>query len=489
MKTRSPVTQHWMATPVFLACFVLFSGAALAASAAETAKHQHAQSFSNDGTETLLRASEPVHIEHLLEHALVLKKNQDWPRLFDLLYPQEVHHAGHSGFDNLLGLAASHMGELTRAIMAYERVLDAEPEDVTVKSSIASLYFRTGENRDAQALFQTLKNSPLPSEVLAQMDHYLRALDERMRKLDDGWKIWSSLSTGHDSNLNYGTDLKTVKLPGSTDVQLSAEHASRRKSSAMSQGVLGLRWSHLIDDANLNLNRCRLLAEASVQVVDYARWSDFSTQSRVLESSLNCPREDPRQQWQIAVQAKNDRRDHESVRNSQMLRGIYYWSLEGASQLTASLQTSRLDYPQDNMRDGDQHATSLGWMAKLGEQEKWLVGASVGAVAENVRDVQRKHQAHRSVNWQAHARYNTTSRTAVQIFASQEKRRYQAPDTVFLDRRNDRQWLWAAAMSLTPVSRYESQWTLSVTGQINKSSLDFYSYKRTMPSINWRAAF
>jgi outer membrane protein len=489
MNTRSALIRHLMTARLKLACFVLFSGAALADSPAQMAEHIQPQSFSKDGTEKLLRASEPVRIEQLLEHALVLKKNQDWARLFDLLYPQEVHHAGHSGFDNLLGLAASQVGELTRAIMAYERVLDVEPENVTVKSTMASLYFRTGENKDAQALFQALKNSPLPSEIMVQMGHYLRALDERMRKLDDGWKIWSSLSAGHDSNLNYGTDLKSVKLPVSGDVQLAAEHEARRKSSAMSQGVLGLRWSHLIDDADLNFNRCRLLAEASVQVVDYARWSDFSTQSRVLESSLNCPQEDPRQQWQIALQAKNDRRDHQSVRNSHMLRGLYYWSLEGASQLTASLQSSRLDYPQDNLRDGDQHATSLGWMAKLGEQEKWLVGASVGAVAEKVRHAQRQHQAYRSVNWQAHARYNTTSRTAVQLFVSQEKRRYQATDTVFLDQRHDRLRLWGAAMSLTPVSRYESQWTLSVTGQINTSSLGFYSYRRTTPSINWRAAF
>ena len=485
----TPLKKSMKVACLSLACSGFLSGAVV--SAAETTAEPSTQTttLQLNTAEGLMREAAALPLGLLLDKAQALKKQQAWLELLVLLYPQEVHHAGQPAFDSLLGLAASRTGELTRAILAYERVLDAEPQNTVIQAEMAALYFRTGENKDAQFLFQSLKAMPLPSEVARQLDQYLRALDERLRKPESGFKIWTSWATGHDSNINAGTELSTVKVPGYPDFEIPPDHVLRRRSSDMISGLLGLRWQHAFDDPSNRLHNCQLLTEGSAQVVDYARWSDFSTQSVALESALNCPRQDPRQQWQIGLQVQNEKRNHETVRNSQLVRGIYHWTMEGASQLTASVQTGRLQYPQDTLRDGHRHAASLGWLSKLGAQENWLLGTSVGLTQETVSHASRRHQGFGSVNWQGHARYSMTPTTALQLFVTHETRHHRGQDALFLSQRKDRQWLWVAALSWKPDSRLESQWTLSLSEQRNKSSLELYSFKRLTPTLNWRAAF
>lgn len=489
MKMTKPFNNPTKAARLSLACIGLLSGTAMCSAQTTTELTNQAASMQVNTAEGLMRQADPLPIDLLLNQAQSLKSQQAWQALLVLLYPQEVHHAGHPAFDSLLGLAASRTGELTRAILAYERVLDAEPQNTVIQAEMASLYFRTGENRDAQFLFKSLKSIALPSEVERQLDQYLRALDERLRKPESGFKIWTSWAAGHDSNINAGTDLSTVKVPGYPDFEIDPDHTLRRRSSAMVSGLLGLRWKHVIDDPTNRFDNCQILAEGSVQAVDYARFPDDSTQSMVLESALNCPRQDPRQQWQVGLQAQNEKRNHDSVRNTQLVRGIYHWTLEGASQLTASFQTGQLQYPQDSMRNGHRHAASLGWLTKLGAQENWLLGTSAGLTQETVSQASRQHQGFDSVSWQGHARYSLSRTTALQLFVAHEKRHHRSQDALFLSQRKDRQWQWITALSWKPDSRHDSQWTLSLSEQRNKSSLELYSFKRITPSLNWRAAF
>jgi hypothetical protein len=442
-----------------------------------------------NSAEGLLLRADPMPLERLLEQARALQNEQAWPQMLALLYPQEVYHAGHVAYDSLLGLAAARMGELTRAILAYERVLDAEPDNTEAKAAMAALYFRTGENKDAKALFESLRAMPLPPALAHQTDHYLRALDDRMRKPETGWTLWTSWSAGHDSNINNGTDLTTIEVPGQPAFNLTPDHDWRRKSSAMTSGLLGLRWSHQVDAPSADIHNCRIVGEGSAHIVEYERWKDFSTQTLVVDSALNCPQLDPRKQWQLGLQAKNEKRNHQTLRNSQTLRANYFLTRADASQLTTSVYLGRLQYPQDPLRDGQRYQVNLSWMAKLGPQEKWLLGSGFGVAREHVNEASRKHQGYRSADWQAHARYSVTRKTALQFYVSHQMRRHQGDDAVFLARRRDQQWLWSLALSWQPISRYGSQWTAGLTGQDNKSSIDVYSFKRLTPTLNWRAAF
>jgi tetratricopeptide (TPR) repeat protein len=191
MIVKSPFNNPFKAARLSLAWIGFLSGAAICSAQTTTDLTNQSTTMQINTAEGLMHQADPLPIVLLLNQAEVLKSQQAWQALLMLLYPQEVHHAGNPAFDSLLGLAASRMGELTRAILAYERVLDAEPQNTVIQAAMASLYFRTGENKDAQFLFQSLQTMPLPSDVTRQLEQYLRALDERLRKPESGFKIWS----------------------------------------------------------------------------------------------------------------------------------------------------------------------------------------------------------------------------------------------------------------------------------------------------------
>lgn len=450
---------------------------------------QTTETFDIRTVESLLREAAPIPIERLFEQAQTLQNQQAWAQVLELLYPQEVHHAGNVAFDTLLGLAASHMGELTRAILAYERVLDAEPDNTQVKAAMAALYFRTGENREAKALFDSLSALSLPPNLAHNIDQYLRALDERMRRPKSGWTLWTSWSAGYDSNVNNGTDLSAITVPGSAPIKLEPGNALRRKSSAMTSGLIGLRWSQHIDAPSTALHRCRFVAEASVNQIKYATLPDLSSQTLVADSALNCPFVDPRKQWQIGLQARNEKSGQKTVRHTQTLRGQYYLTLQDAAQISTNVQLGRLEHPQDRLRDGHRYQADIDWMTRLGSQENWLLGTGLGLAHERVTETTRKYQGYRSIDWHAYARYNMTRYTALQLYVSNQKRRYQGADPLFSTQRRDSQWLWSVALNWTPDSRYSSQWTASLTHQYNTSSHEVFSFRRLTPTLSWSAAF
>lgn len=474
---------------ISLACSLLLSLAAHGQAQTLAAKPDGNSPKKIKVLELLTHRAPAMPMDDLLKKSNELKNRQAWQELLTLLLPQEDHHAGDPAFDALMGLAAARTGKQTRAILAYERVLDLHPDNQIIRAELASAYFNTGENKLARDLFESLIQQPLPLEVQSHVAHYLRALRDRMKKSDNGLQMWTSLTAGHDSNINAGTDLETVQIPGFPAFSLPADHALRRKSSAMSSALLGVRWTQPIDASQTFVHGCKWLTEGSTQIVNYASWVAFSAQTLVLESALSCPLEGGAREWQAGVQAQNDWRDNKSQRTSWAMRGMHSWNLSGASQLNASIQSGETHYAQDPLLDGPRHTLRLGWIGKLGAREQWLMGSSVGVGRESTLNTQRNFQAAATTNWLGHLGYHLDHRTVVQLYASHEWRRNLTEDPVFLEHRRDRQLLLVGGVSWRPESYQETQWTASLSYQRNRSSIDLYNYSRLIPSIGWRAAF
>ena len=446
-----------------------------------------AVSFAVD--DPLIQSPPMLPIQNLLEQAQDLRLQQKWETLLQLLHPQESHHAGEPEFDFLLAQAASRAGSLTRAILAYERLQAIYPEDLVIQAEIATLYFRTGENQSAKVLFDTLLDNPLPKEVRVQVGHYLRAIRDRTQVAAPDWQLWTALAAGHDSNVNAGSDLNQVRIPGFPTLDLLPDDQLRRKSSGLRSAQIGLRWIHRIEAPTSRWNACRLMGEGTAQDLSYDQWPTYDSQALILEATLKCPTQDRRRSWQAGVQAQQDWRQEGAVRQSGSLNGIYFWDLPGTAQITLSAQTGRVHYMLDPLRKGVRHGASLGWMSRLGTFEQWLVGSSVGLSMEKPDSVQRRHQGAHALNVQVHMRYSLSQQMAVQLYASYEQRRYMADDVLFQTRRQDRQRQGVASLIWTPGDRFHSQWSFGLSRLQNTSSIDLHSYRRIAPTVTWRAAF
>lgn len=104
-------------------------------------------------------------------------------------------------FDYLLGVAALDAGKLDDAIIAFERVLAAEPKNAGALLDLGRAYFAAGSFDLAEGTFNQLRASNPPAAALAEITKYQRAIaarrDSSKRMLD----AWGEVSLGYDSNI------------------------------------------------------------------------------------------------------------------------------------------------------------------------------------------------------------------------------------------------------------------------------------------------
>lgn len=151
---------------------------------------------------------------------------------YELLAPLETARAGEPEFDYLLGLAAIDAGERTRGIFALERVLAVRPDHVQARAEIARAYFLIGENRAARAEFEAVKRAAPPDEVVASIDGFLDAIEQRERAAGSGVASYLEATFGFDDNVNAATGTRSFGVAAFPGLAFNlAANASRQRDN------------------------------------------------------------------------------------------------------------------------------------------------------------------------------------------------------------------------------------------------------------------
>src|SRR4051812_15991624 len=79
------------------------------------------------------------------------------------LEPLEAARAGYADFDMAFGVAANAVGEFTRAIMAFERVLVTQPDNAQARAELGRALLGVGDTRAARALLSDGKLQGIPA--------------------------------------------------------------------------------------------------------------------------------------------------------------------------------------------------------------------------------------------------------------------------------------------------------------------------------------
>jgi tetratricopeptide (TPR) repeat protein len=439
-------------------------------------------------THVLLMAEVPqVELQLLLSQAQRLAADNAWTDLFVLLAPQERHHAGNFEFDRLLALSAARSGQNTRAVLALERALSSDPKDASLQAELATLYFQGGENNAALEIFESLRQTDLPNEVVGRVDQFLRALDDRQRQVREGFTPWVSLSTGYDSNVNAGTSQTSILIPSLSNLPFTPSDSLKATGSSFTNTQLGLRWVNSLDNDTGVLNGCRLLIELTAQNMHYASADQYDQQGFSSDTSLGCPQNNRSREWIFGVVTQNTSLKGDALRNNQALRVQHLWNFSNVSQIALTAQSGKQIFQQDHDRDGTRQLINLGWASKLGDQERWLAGVNIVATQESPDFSIRKYQGYMGTQLQAHLRYRVNRDWAVQVFGSHEDRRHSEADSLYVTKRVDSDNLFA--LGLTYRTSQDSVLTMSHSLQSNKSNQSLYSFDRNITSLGWRYSF
>ena len=394
---------------------------------------------------------------------------------YALLAPLEAARAGDPDYDYALGLAAADSGKRGHAIIAFQRVLAVQPTNGPVRAEIARVYAMAGDVDTARVEFDTVVNDPsVPDPVRQRLDRLIRGYDREIAGGGNDVSGYIDAEAGHDSNINAATGLNSITLPVFAFLGPAALNgAATRQSDGFGQlqgGVsAGTGFSRQTRGFVSGLGSYRDNFDS--REFDQATFTGTAGVSHTTAS---------RDVFAVSGQAQFFRLGGDAFRNAYGVTGQFTRRLAGNRAMFVTAQVFRLDYRQDDLRDADRFAASLGYAGKL-------VFATLGGGREvTVRDTAR-HQSFGFGNAALAAELPVGRGAAIVAGLTLEHRDYDLRDPLFLASRRDTQ------VDATLGLRFAIAKGLSIRPRItwtrNASNFALYDYNRFTASVGMRAEF
>ncbi|MGL4436333.1 MAG: surface lipoprotein assembly modifier, partial [Giesbergeria sp.] len=152
----------------------------------------------------------------MLDHARALQQQGAVQEALALLDAQEAQRAGDPAFDQALAGVAEAAGLYTRALLAWERVVQAQPDNLTAQDAQARLLQSLGDVHGLQALPEAVRQRSMAVDAARSIDQHLYSYDRPGHGGRSSWHGSVDLGLGHDSNINAGLDrgAGATQIPG-----------------------------------------------------------------------------------------------------------------------------------------------------------------------------------------------------------------------------------------------------------------------------------
>lgn len=134
----------------------------------------------------------------------------DLKKAYDILSALLAERPADPNVNFALGLTCFSLRDYSRAQFAFERVLEANPENDRARLELARSYARTGQYPLAEKEFQTVLSHQPPPEVRKNIEAHLR----NIQKNNQRWSLQASGELGyfHDDNVNVGPSADTIRI-------------------------------------------------------------------------------------------------------------------------------------------------------------------------------------------------------------------------------------------------------------------------------------
>ena len=271
--------------------------------------------------------------------------------------------AGTIEYDYLLGVAALDSGKIDEAIIAFERVLAANPKHAGAKLDLARAYYTAGAFDLAESSFESLKNSNPPLLALQSINRYLTSIAERKKANRPGFSAYGELGLGYDSNITgVPSDFSSAVLSSFNLVGIDPTGNAIKRSAAFMSGAVGGDYYHPLSRG------WSLFAGGDIKGRAYRQVADFSTKS--IEARLGGARNAGAHQWRIGAnflrfdqkgQAPGDPMPTND-RTAVGLSGDWRLSLNQKNQIGISVQYNQQRLPDNNIEDFNQALIAASWV-------------------------------------------------------------------------------------------------------------------------------
>lgn len=419
-----------------------------------------------------------VQADALVDQASALVQSGAAREAFDLLDPQEAARAGDPAFDAAMGRAAHAAGQYSRAVLAWERVVAARPDDMEAQVALARALYAVGDQRAVLALSERARALGIPVDAALSIDQFLVSYDRAAADGGSSLKGYAELALGHDSNVNAGpaSMLLPSPVPGTPAWTLAPSALAR--SSDFLAALVAVRGRYVMD-ARWSL----VGAAAGTPRRNEGGAGAFDSDQ--FDASAGVAWRAERHELILQGQGSYYALDGTRLRSIGGVLGEWIYRIDGYRQWGSFLQSARLHYPTQPLRDVQRTVAGTSYAHVFRDGSLAYAGVHGGREEPDAAGVD--YLGHRLVGLRAGGQLALARNWALFANLDWERRRYGAPDPFFAVVRRDRQvnaslgvsWIPATAWRVTP------QWT----GTHNDSTLPVSEYRRRIWSVTVRREF
>ena len=386
-----------------------------------------------------------------------------------------VERIGEPDYDMALGLAALDSGRYGEAILAFQRVLAVQPDNVRAQAELARAYAMAGDVDTARAEFETVRGDPsIPDPVRNRIDGVVRQLDTAIAGGASEITGYFDVEGGYDSNINTATDAISITLPLFAFLgPATLNGAAREQDAGFYQIQGGLSGSTPLS------RQSRLFGSVLGNWRDNvdSRFVDQASAVGTVGVSHSLANGDV---ISLSGQAQRFWLGHNGYRTSVGGDVRYTKRLSNDRALSVSGQYFRLNYDGNPLQDAERFSGSVTYADKN-------IYGGIGGGKEETRRSGADQLSYLFVNAQLGGEWSLGDKAAVIAGASVEHRNYDSRDPLFLQGRNDTQY--DASLGL----RYRFTDTISIRPRVtytrNDSNIGLYDYDRWTASVGVRLSF
>lgn len=399
-----------------------------------------------------------------------------WPALAAL----EDERAGDVDFDLLFGQIALESGEHTRAVMAFERVLESDPGRSGAWLGLGRALYEIGEFDAATNALRRALTGTLSADDAARAQRTLQLITRIPESPRPSLGGHVELSLGRDTNVNSASTLSSVALPAAPGIPLTRGRRAMDDEFGQLSGAI---------DGRMPLTeRWTALAGARGFMRMNEAESRFST--RAAEAYGGIELRHMRHRLALRAEGGLFQLDNETLRDHHGLSVQWHYTHDVRHETSAGLQHIRVRYDGSNaVRDIDRSVFSLSQAYRL-HDGRTLMFASLHAG----REAGQRDLAGGANIADAHVhgirvgiQHEVVRDWTVFAALSHDVRRYTDVDPVFQRERDDR----LAALTLGLRYRISEAWHLLPSLRLarNDSNIDVNDYRRFIAQFAVRHDF
>jgi hypothetical protein len=302
----------------------------------------------------------------LFEQAKSLIAQMKASQAYMLLIAEQDKLAGQPDFDYLLGVAALDSGKTDEAIIAFERVLAAQPNNAGAQLDLARAYFNVGSLDLAEGTFRKLREQNPPASALNAIDKYLGAIAQRRKAARKMVSVWGETALGYDSNLTGVPNDFTTAVQQAFNLigVLPTGNSVKRKAPYLGAGLgvdyvfpVSEKWTGYVgaDARGRGYRNESPFNSGSGEVRASAIWDGgkhslrFNTSYNAFVQSGDAPG-DPK--------PTNDRR-------AALLGSEYRFNVSNTQQLSFGVAGAQTRFPKNNFEDFKSSIASTSWLLSM----------------------------------------------------------------------------------------------------------------------------